>query len=79
MTTKKPIKLSEAAAALGSAGGRARSAKLSPARRRQIARIAGLARSKKLSKKERSRIAALGGKASLGKPKHKRRKRNETH
>jgi general stress protein YciG len=72
---KKSTPLSKAAAALGSAGGRARSAKLSPARRREIARIAGRARSKKLSKEERSRIAALGGKASLGKPKHKTEKK----
>jgi len=76
MTTKKrPTPLSKAAAALGRAGGRARTAKLSPARRREIARIAGLARSKKLSKQARSRIAALGGKASLGKPKHKTEKK----
>ncbi len=72
---KKRNPLSEAAAALGRAGGRARSAKLSPARRREIARIAGLARSKKLNSEERSRIAALGGKASLGKPKHKTEKK----
>lgn len=61
------------ARALGKLGGKARTEKLSPERRSEIARIAGLARSKKLSADERKRIAAIGGKASAGKPKTKRK------
>jgi hypothetical protein len=61
------------ARALGKLGGKARTEKLSPERRSEIARIAGLARSHKLSANERKRIAALGGKASAGKPKTKRK------
>jgi hypothetical protein len=61
------------ARALGKLGGKARTEKLSPERRSEIARKAGLARSQKLSADERKRIAALGGKASAGKPKTKRK------
>ena len=61
------------AAALGKLGGVARSKKLSPAQRSEIARKAGLARSQKLSPEERKRIASLGGKASVGIPKTKRK------
>jgi len=60
------------ARALGKLGGKARTEKLSPERRSEIARKAGLARNQKLSADERKRIAALGGKASAGKPKTKR-------
>ena len=61
------------ASALGKLGGEARTKKLTPARRSEIARKAGLARSRKLSPEERKRIAALGGKASRGIPKTKRK------
>ena len=61
------------ASALGKLGGAARSKKLSPAQRTEIARKAGIARSQKLSPEERKRIAALGGKASAGIPKTKRK------
>jgi hypothetical protein len=61
------------ASALGKLGGAARTKKLTPARRSEIARKAGLARSRKLSPEERKRIAALGGKASRGIPKTKRK------
>lgn len=60
------------ASALGKLGGAARSKKLSPAERSEIARKAGLARSRKLSPEERRRIAALGGKASTGVPKKRK-------
>jgi hypothetical protein len=61
------------AQALGKLGGLARTKKLTPAQRSEIARKAGIARWENLSAKERSRIAALGGKASAGKPKTKRK------
>ena len=61
------------ASALGKLGGAARSKKLNPAQRSEIARKAGLARSQKLSPEERKRIAALGGKASVGIRKTKRK------
>ncbi len=68
----KPKKPNPHASALGKLGGKARSQKLTPAERSEIARNAGLARSQKLSAKERKRIAALGGRASAGTPKSKR-------
>jgi len=61
------------ARALGKLGGKARTQKLSPQQRSEIARKAGLARTQKLSADERKRISALGGKASAGKPKTKRK------
>jgi len=70
MKGKKP---NPHARALGKLGGKARTAKLTPEQRSEIARRAGLARSQKLSADERQRIAALGGKASAGKPKTKRK------
>lgn len=69
----KHKKLNPHARALGKLGGKARTEKLSPERRSEIARIAGLARGQKLSADERKRISALGGKASAGKPKTKRK------
>jgi general stress protein YciG len=61
------------ASALGKLGGPARSKKLTPARRTEIARKAGLARSQQQSPEERKRLAALGGKASAGIRKTKRK------
>jgi len=61
------------ASALGKLGGAARSKKLSPAERSEIASKAGVARSQKLSPEARKRIAAMGGRASAGTPKTKRK------
>ena len=61
------------ASALGKLGGAARTKKLTPAQRSEIARKAGLARNQKLTPEERQRIAALGGRASAGVPKTKRK------
>jgi hypothetical protein len=63
------------AVALGKLGGLARSKKLSPAQRTEIARKAGRARSQKLSPEERKRLAAMGGRASAGIPKTKRKEK----
>lgn len=61
------------ASALGKLGGAARSKKLTPEQRSEVAKKAGLARMQKLSAEQRKRIAALGGRASAGVPKTKRK------
>ena len=73
MTPKKPISLSEAAAILGQAGGRAKVANMTTEERSRLARLGGLARQKQMTNEQREALAASGGKASKGVPKTKRK------
>lgn len=72
MTPKKPD-LSEAAAAMGRVGGKARLTKMTVEERRAIAQLGGLARQKQMTRKQRQALAASGGKASKGVPRTKRK------